>query len=73
VLLPTWLAVIEQMPAATVVSVLPDTVQTPVVVDAKLTARFDEAVAESSAVVPTVLADGCANVMFWLTKLTAND
>jgi hypothetical protein len=56
--LPAWLAVIEQVPAATAVSVLPVTVQTPVVVDAKLTARLDEAVADSTAVAPTFNAAG---------------
>jgi hypothetical protein len=38
-------ASIEQVPAATSVTVVPDTVQTGVVVDAKLTVKPDEAVA----------------------------
>ena len=43
--LPGWLAVIEQEPPATIVTVLPETVQTEVVVEAKLTARPELAVA----------------------------
>jgi hypothetical protein len=35
--LPAWLAVIEQDPPTTIVTVLPATVQTDVVVEAKLT------------------------------------
>ena len=43
--LPAWLAVIEQDPPATIVTVLPATVQTDVVVEAKLTASPELAVA----------------------------
>jgi hypothetical protein len=43
--LPAWLAVIEQAPTATMVTVEPDTVQTAVVVDVKETARPEDAVA----------------------------
>lgn len=43
--MPAWLAVIEREPAATIVTVLPETVQTEVVVEAKLTARPEFAVA----------------------------
>jgi hypothetical protein len=39
VALPGWLAVIEQVPAATMVTVLPDTVHTAVVVEVKATVR----------------------------------
>ena len=42
---PAWLAVIEHAPPATIVTVLPDTVQTDVVADARLTARPELAVA----------------------------
>jgi hypothetical protein len=35
---PAWLAVIEQTPTAMMVTMLPDTVHTPAVVEAKLTA-----------------------------------
>jgi hypothetical protein len=43
--LPVWVALIEQVPAATNVTVLPETVQIEVVVDAKLTGSPEEAVA----------------------------
>ena len=43
--MPAWLAVIEQEPPATIVTVLPATVQTEVVVEAKLTAKPELAVA----------------------------
>jgi hypothetical protein len=42
---PVWLAVMEQLPPATSVTVTPERVQTPVVVDAKLTVRPELAVA----------------------------
>ena len=44
---PAWLAVIEQFPGATRVTVEPDTVQTDVVVEANATARPELAVAVS--------------------------
>jgi hypothetical protein len=43
--LPAWLAVMEHDPAATIVTVLPATVQTAVVVEVKLTGRPELAVA----------------------------
>jgi hypothetical protein len=43
--LPAWLAAIEQEPSARTVTVLPATVQTEVVVEAKLTANPELAVA----------------------------
>src|SRR5437879_5074537 len=43
---PPWLAVMEQVPAAITVRVVPETVHTGVVVDAKVTARPELAVAE---------------------------
>ena len=57
--LPAWLAVIEQVPAVTSVTVAPATVQTPDVVDAKLTGRPELLVAlratgpEPSAALPS--------------------
>jgi len=45
------------------VAVVPETVQTLVVVDAKLTARPEEAVAERASGVPTVCVAGAAKVM----------
>jgi hypothetical protein len=43
--LPAWEALIVQVPAATRVTVEPDTVHTAVVADAKVTAKPEEAVA----------------------------
>lgn len=43
--LPAWLAVMVHVPVLTTVTVVPDTVHTPVVVDAYETARLDDAVA----------------------------
>src|SRR5580700_10429063 len=45
VALPGWLAIMEHIPAAMTVTVLADTVQTEIVVDAKLTASPELAVA----------------------------
>jgi len=57
--------VIEQLPAARNVAVVPDTVQMVGVVDAKLTARPELAVAESVRGVPTVCAGIVGKVMVW--------
>ena len=43
--MPAWLAVIEQEPPATIVTVFPETVQTDVVFEAKLIASPELAVA----------------------------
>ena len=43
--LPAWLALIVQVPTVTKVTVVPETVQTPVVAEVKLTVRPEEAVA----------------------------
>ena len=43
---PGWLAVMEQVPTATIVSVVPATVQTGVVVEAKVAASPELALAE---------------------------
>jgi hypothetical protein len=43
--LPAWLAVMEHVPTARMVTVLPDTVHTEVVVEAKVTANPELAVA----------------------------
>ena len=45
---PAWLAVIEQVPPPTTVSVVPETVQTDMVVEAKLTVspEVEEALSE---------------------------
>ena len=55
--LPAWLALMVQVPAATSVSVLPLTVQTLGVVEAKLTGRPELALATSV---------GGATLMIWL-------
>ena len=64
VVLPAWLAVTAQLPALTSVTVVPLTVQTLGVVDAKDTARAELAVAHMAggATPPLVLA-GLAKVM----------
>ena len=62
-LLPAWLASMVQVPAATNVAVVPETVQTLVVADVKATARPELAVAESVSGVPTVCVPGLAKVM----------
>ena len=63
-LLPAWLALMEQLPTATSVSVLPLTVQTLGVVEAKLTASPELAVAASAGgVVPSVWLPGEAKLM----------
>jgi len=52
-----------QVPAARKVAVVPLTVQTLAVADAKLTARPEEVVAERASGVPTVCVAGVAKVM----------
>lgn len=54
---------IEHIPDVRNVTVVPETVHTLVVFDAKLTASPEEAVAESVSGVPTVCAAGVVNVM----------
>ena len=63
-LLPPWLAVMLHVPTATKVSVVPLAVQTPCVVDAKLTTRPELALADNAAgAVPSVWLLGDVNVM----------
>ena len=61
--MPACDAVIEQVPAAIKVAVVPLTVQMLVVVEAKETAKPELAVAESVSCVPTVCVPGLAKVM----------
>ena len=69
--MPAWLAWIEHWPTATSVTVVPDTVQTGVVVDAKLTVKPDEAVALTvKAAVPSAWLDSDPNVIVWLPAVT---
>jgi hypothetical protein len=63
VALPACVASMVQVPGETKVAVVPETVQTLVVVEAKLTANPEEAVATRVSVVPTVWAPGLAKVM----------
>lgn len=63
-MLPAWLARMEQVPLATIVTVLPDMVHTEEVVDAKLTGRPEEAVALTvNGVALQVLSGKAAKVM----------
>src|ERR1700722_19740225 len=55
------------MPTATSVAVVPETVQTDVVVDAKLTGRLEAAVALSvKGALPSAKFESAPNVMVWL-------
>lgn len=64
VLLPPWLAVTLQLPAATKVSVVPLTVHTPGVLEASSTGRPELALAAKAAgVLPSVWLPGEAKVM----------
>ena len=64
-LLPACVAWMVQEPAATNVAVVPLTVQTLAVVDAKDTIKPELAVADSARGVPTVCAPGLLNVIVW--------
>ena len=62
--LPAWLALIVQVPAATVVSTPPVViVQTPAVAEVKLTLNPDDAVAVSVGEVPKTLEPGLVKVI----------
>jgi hypothetical protein len=65
VLLPPWDATMVHVPAASIVAVVPLTEQIPVVLLEKLTARPDDALAESVNDVPTVRVPGLLKVMVW--------
>ena len=60
---PSCEATIVQVPSATVVMFKPETVQIPVVLEAKETANPESAVAAEAKVSPTNLSAGCAKVM----------
>ena len=71
--LPGWVAVMEQVPAATMVNVFPDTVQTEPVVDAKLTGSPELAVAlNASGAVPKATLPRGAKVMLCATVAILN-
>ena len=67
--LPAWLAVMEQVPAASKVKVLPLTLHTEGVVDASCTVKPDVALADKAGgVVPSVCVAGAAKLMVWLVS-----
>ena len=68
--LPAWLAWMVQVPPDRNVVALLETVQTPVVVEAKLASKPELAVAESAKGVPTVCAPGLAKLMVCASPLT---
>ena len=70
--LPDWLAVTVQVPGATSAMLVPLTLQTPGVVDANVTVKPDDAVADKAGcVTPTVWLLKAANVMVWAVSGTA--
>lgn len=72
--LPVWLAAIVQVPSATMVTVEPETVQTGEVVEVSVTARLDDAVAETvKGAVPKPLPASAAKVMVCVPLDTVND
>ena len=56
--MPTWLAAMVQVPGATPLTVLPDTLQMPVVVEERVTARPEVAVALALVAPPTASEAG---------------
>ncbi len=60
---PACVAVIEQVPEATVVMSNPETVQTPVVLLVSVTTNDDEAVAAEAKVTDGALVNGFAKVI----------
>jgi hypothetical protein len=68
--LPACVAVIEQVPGATAVAMLPETVHTAAVVEAKPTASLELAFAPSCTVAPEAILLGGANVMVWVARVT---
>ena len=72
--LPGWVAVREQVPAETILTVDPATVQTDVVVDAKLTGRPEVAVALSvKGAAPNVRFGGPLKVIALVPATMLND
>ena len=70
-MLPAWCAVIEQLPTARMVRVLPETEHTATVVEEKLTGRLELAVATivNGAVPKPTLLNG-PKVMVWEPSFT---
>ena len=69
--LPAWLASMVQVPEAMNVAVVPETVQTLVVIEVNPTARPDVAVAKSVSGVPTVCVPGLEKAMVCVVCVTA--
>jgi hypothetical protein len=68
---PPCVAWIEHVPALTSVTVTPDIVQTAVVVEAKLTAKPELALALTvNAAVPNTRLDKTPKLMLWLSCVT---
>ena len=66
---PAWLAAIVQVPAATPVTVLPLTVQTPVVVEVNVTGLPDRPpVAETVPLPPTLNVGAVPKLIVWLPR-----
>jgi hypothetical protein len=68
--LPDWFASIVHVPEAIKVADVPETVQMPVVVEVKVTAKPELAVAESVSGLPTVCAPGLAKVIVCVASVT---
>ena len=65
-MLPAWYAIIVQVPTASRVTVAPETVQTADVVEAKPTARADDAVAlRVNGAVPKAWFASVLKLMVW--------
>ena len=72
--MPLWLAVTEQLPAASKVRLLPLTVQTELVVEARVTASPDEALAlKLAGVMPKVCAAISSKVIVCAVKAAATE
>ena len=71
--LPAWLAVIEHVPSVSSVTVAPDTVQTVKLLEAKVTANPELAVAvKANGAAPKVCPLGFPKVIVWALPATKN-
>src|SRR5579862_2056653 len=69
VALPPWLAVMEQTPSATRVTVVPEIVHTPVLIEVKATESPELALALTvNGADPTVRLGSALNVMVWVVN-----
>jgi hypothetical protein len=68
--LPACEAVSVHVPGATSVTVVPETVQTDAVVEAKLTASPEDAAATAVNGGPSILSAGAGKLMVWLACKT---